>query len=706
MATLAQPAPAAFAPLQWLRDFLREELSPYSGRGVLVARMVVAASIVMIVNMTFRIPYGAYGAVYALTISRENPDATLKAVRTILVSFAFAVADVLLGAIFFSGDPLLRLLWVAATLFIVFFSLSALSNYTAGARFGYLVTITIPLWDRQIGAEAKVEDTLWAVGAISIASVITAVVELVFHKLKPWDDLIVSIAERLDQVKSLLASYLDGAPDKPCERQIQRLGLLGTSRMRRDLQRSGYEPQYAQRMGAIVAYTGRLIDIAANLTYFPPQIRTEDRARLRTLIAIIESIRVALLNREPLRPLEPDSAGGSLQSIPLLREMQVTVSLIADVFSGSPISSAFAPRSAAPQQGKGVFVSDAFSNVRHLRFAIRGGVAAFVCYLAYNLIAWPGISTAVTTCLLTALTTVGSSRQKQILRFGGALTGGAIAIAAQIFVLPSLDSLAGFLVVFVAVTIFAAWIATSGPRLSYFGIQVAVAFDLINLQEFKFQTSLSIARDRVAGVILGLLAMWAIFDQLWGAPAAVEMKRIFIANIRLLAQFTRQPVSQDMRTAFEKSYSLRESINSNFDQFRQHADGVMLEFGAARGRDVALRTRLLHWQYELRAFFIARIALLKYRLRLPGFELPAPILAAQKQFDDRQAAALDNIADRLAGKAHQPRVEFESSYERLEDAIQLCRPAQPDSELDARLRTFLPLSSRVHDLLRSLDQEL
>ena len=33
------------------------------------------------------------------------------------------------------------------------------------------------------------------------------------------------------------------------------------------------------------------------------------------------------------------------------------------------------------------------------------------------------------------------------------------------------------------------------------------------------------ARDRVAGVFLGLLMMWLIFDQLWSAPASVEMKR-------------------------------------------------------------------------------------------------------------------------------------------------------------------------------------
>lgn len=46
---------------------------------------------------------------------------------------------------------------------------------------------------------------------------------------------------------------------------------------------------------------------------------------------------------------------------------------------------------------------------------------------------WQGISTAVVTCLLTALTTIGASRQKQILRIGGAVAGGAVAMGAQIW---------------------------------------------------------------------------------------------------------------------------------------------------------------------------------------------------------------------------------------------------------------------------------
>jgi multidrug resistance protein MdtO len=385
--------------------------------------------------------------------------------------------------------------------------------------------------------------------------------------------------------------------------------------------------------------------------------------------------------------------------------MEITVSLIAEALAGTQHLSAFAPSSEPAEKQKGFFVTDAFSNSDHLHFGIKGGLAAFICYLTYNLIAWPGISTAVTTCLLTALTTIGSSRQKQILRFGGALTGGAIALMAQVFILPSLDSIAGFVVLFVAVTIFGAWFATCGPRLSYFGVQIIVAFYLVNLGEFKFQTSLAVARDRVAGIILGLLVMGLVFDQLWGSSAAVEMKRVFNSNLRLLAQLTRGPFSKDLKAAIEEGYSLREIINANFDRVRQQGDGVMLEFGSSRERHIAMHHQLLQWQFQLERIFLARIAMLKYRLRLPGFELPAQVQAIQMEYDGHQAATLEAIADRLEGKSTLLE-NIGPSFESVEHAAQEYCRTETGTNVGVPLTTFVPLARHLDGLVQSLSREI
>jgi multidrug resistance protein MdtO len=258
----------------------------------------------------------------------------------------------------------------------------------------------------------------------------------------------------------------------------------------------------------------------------------------------------------------------------------------------------------------------------------------------------------------------------------------------------------------VAFTILAAWIATSSPRLSYFGVQLAVAFYLINLQEFKIQISLSVARDRVAGILLGLFMMWLVFDQLWGVAAGVEMKKTFISIFRLLAQLAREPVSRDIRLAIERSYSLRETINTTFNKVRSVSDGVLFEFGPSRRQDLVLRDRIRKWQPQLRMLFITRIALLKYRLVIPGFELPRTIAAVQQEFDTELARMLDGIADRLEGKAVERSNNFEDSFKALEQTIRTFHSEESQAAVATQSPTFLALSRRIEQLTVSLDQEI
>lgn len=702
-ATSATSRPSLLAGL---RDFLRDELAPYPGRGALVARMVVAASIVMLVNMTFKIPYGAYAALYALTTSRENPDATLKAVKTSVIWFAIAAAYVLIGAIFFSSDPVLRVVWVLASLFLIFFSLSTAANHLAAVRFGYLVALTLTLWDSEIGAEQKVVGTLWAIASFSSANLIIAAVEFIYIQLRPTDQIMTALLERLRSVAALLRSLSSGVVDNAVEQRITRLAILGTSRMRRDLRRSDYSSETNEQEGALIALVGRLVDLAAGLTYLSAQLSNVVLRRFDQLAARIEVLTSFMF--EGQTSLEQEIPPEVLPSgaPPLLQEMEGTVSLIYEMLSGSGLRGGYQLPPGRPESAKHFFVPDAFSNPDHVRFGIRGGLAASLCYLTYNLIAWPGISTAITTCLLTALTTVGASRQKQVLRFAGALVGGVIlGFGTQMFVLPGIESISGFLILFLMVTIPAAWIAASGPRLSYFGVQVALAFYLMNLQEFKFQISLAVARDRLAGILLGLLAMWFVFDQLWGASATVEMERTFVSTMRLLGTMMRAPISLQPGIAIGEVDSLRETVNTNFDRLRQQADAVMLEFGPSRERNLAMRTQLLRWQLQLRILFIVQIALLKYRLRFPSFEVPEQVLQAEQAFDTRVAERLEDMADHVSGKEVPMQRSLEPLVPPLEMSIQENCPSELPDCLPA-VRSLLPLCRKVAQILLSLEQEM
>jgi len=229
---------------------------------------------------------------------------------------------------------------------------------------------------------------------------------------------------------------------------------------------------------------------------------------------------------------------------------------------------------------------------------------------------------------------------------------------------------------------------------------------LINLQEFAVVTSLAIARDRVVGVLLGLFTMWLVFDQLWGTPAAAEMKKNFASSIRLLANVIREPLSDDPHVAKARRLSLRDTTTESFDSVRATADAVLLEFGGSRQQNMALRGRIRTAQLPLRTLFLIRMALWKYRAQTPGFELPAEVLLAQQQFDTQSANKLDAIADRIEGKSSSQINDMEDSFAHLQQVSSRVRPQQPPDTLGRHVQALMALSRRSEELTTWLEQNV
>jgi multidrug resistance protein MdtO len=703
MATASLPTLRRNNLLAWLPDFLGEELSPYPGRVALVFRMVVAATLIPIVGMTFRIPYTFQGAIYALMISRESRQATLQSAGTILLVTGIGAAYLLISVSFVINSPLLHFVWVIGSFFLVFYAISTLTNYTAAVIFAIMIAIGVPLWDRILPSETNVEDTLWLCLSVVIGVAITAAVELAFERRRPGDDVVIPINDRLSAMERLMTRYAEGSyTDAATKEQIMQFAMRGTSLLRRILRRSDYPNQYSVEMGGVTAMVGRLVDLAATLTQLEFEASASDQKRLRNLASALANIRNELLNRRvppPLQFITDEETAG----VPLLREIEHTVSLIPQAFAASRSTPDHLPQ-VDDIQRPSLLASDAFVNPDHLRFALKGCLAASICYVIYNAMECPGISTAVTTCLLTALSTVGASHQKQILRILGALVGGLVlGMGSQIFILPHLDSIGGFVLLFVAITALAAWFMTSSPRLSYFGMQIAVAFYLINVSEFRMQTSLEVARDRVVGILLGLFAMWLIFDKLWGVPAARELKETFISNLRLLAQFAREPGSKDLKAATARRFALGETINTSLDKARALADGVLLEFGRSREQGLALRSLIRRAQPQMRILFIMQIAEWKYRVQLPGFELPQAIAKEQREFDEQLAESLDSIADRVEGRSTGAQQTLQEARARLEQTIQAYRPKGTS---ESRYGALLLLGRKIQSSILSLTNEI
>jgi hypothetical protein len=223
---------------------------------------------------------------------------------------------------------------------------------------------------------------------------------------------------------------------------------------------------------------------------------------------------------------------------------------------------------------------------------------------------------------------------------------------------------------------------------------------------FLIQTSLAVARDRVVGVLIGLLVMWLVFDQLWSAPGGVAMKKAFTSGLLLLAQLVREPVSGDLRTAIERSYSLRESINAQFDKVLSLADGVLFEFGPERQRDLELRSLIRRWVPELRTLFVMRNASWKYRAQLPGFEFPGKVRVRQAAYDERSAQILEEMAVRIEDRRSGTERAFENSAELMQLAIEETQAEESHGLAAGRAQSFITLLREIDGLTGSLASEI
>jgi multidrug resistance protein MdtO len=408
------------------------------------------------------------------------------------------------------------------------------------------------------------------------------------------------------------------APAESIHARILQYDMVGTGRLRTALQRQGVDPTHRAQRSALISLARRLVGLAANLERSAPQPSEDDVIRLRALSERLGTVRTELPESGVISASPLVIEGQPCSSLPMLQEMERTVAVFPEVFIPYEIVDGSQDASGR-HWWRALFLPDAFQNPEYQRFALVGCLAAGVCYVLYNALDWPGIgTTSVLTCIVTALSTIGNSLQAQFLSLAGFVVGGLVlGISAQILILPGIDTVFGFALFFASATAVAAWFATCSPRLSYFGVQIALSFYFVNLQDAQIQTDLTIARDKVLGVLLGILAMGFIFDRFGTKSDKEQLQKLLVRNVRMLAQLGVCPVVRDRAIAISQISRLRSQINDNFASLESQVDAARFEFEFRHRReeDVAEWERIQRAQPALRSIFLLELTLLSHRGR-------------------------------------------------------------------------------------------
>lgn len=187
------------------------------------------------------------------------------------------------------------------------------------------------------------------------------------------------------------------------------------------------------------------------------------------------------------------------------------------------------------------FAEDAFTNPVHQYFALKTTAASVICYLVYTALDWQDIHTAMITCYVAALGTTGETVHKLALRIIGCLIGAFIGVLSIIFIVPWMTNIGQLMALVFAAIMLAAWVSSGNERIAYAGIQIGLAFLLTVLNGFGPSTDLSVALDRVLGILLGNVVVYVIFTQLWPVAIVVSVRNRIRKALRCLFNLATLP---------------------------------------------------------------------------------------------------------------------------------------------------------------------
>jgi fusaric acid resistance family protein len=301
---------------------------------------------------------------------------------------------------------------------------------------------------------------------------------------------------------------------------------------------------------------------------------------------------------------------------------------------------------AAPAEKRSLFLPDAFDNPEYVRFAIKGTIAALICYMAFIGFDYPGIYTSVITCFVVALSTIGASNQKGTLRFGGAAVGGLVGLVALVYLFPNVETIGGFWLVFGAGTAVAAWVNFGTPRISYGGYQIGLAFYKAVLQGFGPALSATVVRDRLIGVFFGLIVFGIVEELLWPVRAQDALRARLAEMLRLLADLARSRTNDKTPTVIADDVDAwRRRIAQKVEDVQGLIESSKFESGDLELDEIQKRTG------DAQIVFVLLLSLARQSRDIAQSNV---VRAAEVELDSVIATALEALAMRAAGDSEPP----------------------------------------------------
>jgi len=677
-----------------LAQFLKTELRDFPGRRVAALRLFIVTLIIALVSQTLHIPpLGAIAVLICLSYDAYANAGQSLAFGLRQLGYIILTTLVSVFTLMFAGNEA----WLLLPLSLVIMALALFHARLIAWPTGIALWYSVAVLYSPSTPDENIYSALWNIPIIGVLAIGSwTVVHLTIKPQDPLKLLKASIAEQLAAVESIFTARMADSGiniHKPVNRKHPTAGSLGKILgllTNAELIHPTMRQQHDSYLALLLEIDGLRqlaiwLDQALTAEYRAQPMNQEKLNVYQTLQSACATLRQGVeASRDVSGPIEMLLSDAvlhsySLQSNPSLltamwRGLQRIAGLMHHLYNPTAAPDIKTIEDETDSNEAETWLPDWFgyefwaTRADSLQFGIKFSLGALLCALIVQSLGWPGLNTAIPTCLVAAQTSLGADYRLSILRLSGAALGGLCAYFYVLVFQSQFETIAGFALATAPVWALAAWISSGSERIAYLGRQVGFSFAMFVLHDFGPATDLYLPRDRVLGILLGFIVMGVIDYALWPRRSIVLARHHSVAALHTLAKFTtRLP---DLSQMFKSTLPLRLSAEKDLAVAQDLVAHAVLEPDAGLNHKVHERTALRAIINE--AGNLSSLLQIRRRYRLLSGQqfssFPDELQQHSRTFDTALASALENAALVLQGQRQETWAELTDIHRQLKQS--------------------------------------
>ena len=579
-------------------DRFWREMMPVPGRMAASLRFALSTALATLGMLVLqaRPAYISSGLYFLFLISYDTPFDSFKDLLMGIFSAALATTSATLLIIATGNHPMARVVGLAVFTFLATFLFRTSRIPVAGLMIGVFAFTPIALWEKHARAETILHTSMWAVATLVVAALCALAVEYLFNRSDPlvaWRRQIQARCTALERLLQLCETHAGTEQIGEQSALVRRYAVTGEGQMNVLLERISKRGRCNRAelhtLTTVTLVLDRLMVLGAGFAAHrnPRDVAPARLVRINRAIAAVGEGR-------------PENVKNILADVPteLVNELDYIEQTLHHHATHPAEPSAEDAQAPASRRWweppfKKLCVPDVLTNEDYVFYALKVSICATICYVIYNALGWPGISTCYYTVLFTGLSTTGASNRKLLFRVIGSAIGGLIlGIGCMAWVFPNIE-VTGFLLIIAGVAFISSWIAASS-YFGYIGLQIAFSFYLIAFERLRAPDQMTPSRDRLLGIALGFIVMFFIFHQVRPERTVDTMRRLLARLLRAEAKLVRL---LDMSPSAERDAridGIRGQIAAMVVNLRSFADVVKFEYDPDRAADMRLSDEILN----------------------------------------------------------------------------------------------------------------